>query len=151
MLFLLHYYLCYSLKLGPTLKSSLKVITLLLEVGGNFEYYFVEIIDFLLFATLSLQVKCVEVFKEFYHPKAKNRKLTWIYSLGTCNIFGNFNAKSVELIVTTYQVNSFSLFFLNIVFMFSIVLLVSLHLFSLPIFCHPLDMLLITIMVVLAY
>ena len=110
MLFLLHYYLCYSLKLGPTLKSSLKVITLLLEVGGNFEYYFVESIDFLLFATLSLQVKCVEVFKEFYHPKAKNRNLTWIYSLGTCNIFGNFNAKSVELIVTTYQVNSFSLF-----------------------------------------
>ena len=67
--------------------------------------------DFLLFVTLCLQVKCVEVFKEFYQTKTKNRKLTWIYSLGTCNIFGNFNAKSVELIVTTYQVNSFYVYF----------------------------------------
>uniref|UniRef100_A0A7I4DQ03 Cullin-1 n=1 Tax=Physcomitrium patens TaxID=3218 RepID=A0A7I4DQ03_PHYPA len=48
-------------------------------------------------------VKCVEVFKEFYQTKTKHRKLTWIYSLGTCNITGKFDAKPIELIVTTYQ------------------------------------------------
>ncbi|KAH7678740.1 Cullins domain-containing protein [Dioscorea alata] len=49
-------------------------------------------------------VKCVEVFKEFYQTKTKHRKLTWIYSLGTCNINGKFEPKNMELIVTTYQV-----------------------------------------------
>ncbi|GAB2265216.1 hypothetical protein Dimus_000284 [Dionaea muscipula] len=48
-------------------------------------------------------VKCVEVFKEFYQTKTKHRKLTWIYSLGICNINGKFESKPVELIVTTYQ------------------------------------------------
>jgi hypothetical protein len=51
-----------------------------------------------------MQVKCVEVFKEFYQTKTKHRKLTWIYSLGTCNITGKFDAKPIELVVTTYQV-----------------------------------------------
>lgn len=50
------------------------------------------------------QVKCVETFKEFYQTKTKHRKLTWIYSLGTCNIVGKFEPKTIELIVTTYQV-----------------------------------------------
>ncbi|KAG2624638.1 hypothetical protein PVAP13_3KG379581 [Panicum virgatum] len=50
-------------------------------------------------------VKCVEVFKEFYQTRTKHRKLTWIYSLGTCNINAKFDAKPIELIVTTYQVN----------------------------------------------
>ncbi|RWW67943.1 hypothetical protein BHE74_00024600 [Ensete ventricosum] len=49
-------------------------------------------------------VKCVEVFREFYQTKTKHRKLTWIYSLGTCNIIGKFESKTIELIVTTYQV-----------------------------------------------
>jgi len=48
-------------------------------------------------------VKCVEVFKEFYQTQTKHRKLTWIYSLGTCNLVGNFNARPLELIVSTYQ------------------------------------------------
>uniref|UniRef100_A0A0E0KYI5 Cullin-1 n=1 Tax=Oryza punctata TaxID=4537 RepID=A0A0E0KYI5_ORYPU len=48
-------------------------------------------------------VKCVEVFKEFYQTRTKHRKLTWIYSLGTCNINAKFEAKTIELIVTTYQ------------------------------------------------
>ncbi|CAI9785623.1 unnamed protein product [Fraxinus pennsylvanica] len=48
-------------------------------------------------------VKCVEVFKEFYQTKTKHRKLTWIYSLGTCNINGKFEQKTIELIVGTYQ------------------------------------------------
>ncbi|CAL5198854.1 unnamed protein product [Lathyrus oleraceus] len=55
-------------------------------------------------------VKCVEVFKEFYQTKTKHRKLTWIYSLGTCNISGKFDPKTVELVVTTYQASALLLF-----------------------------------------
>lgn len=51
------------------------------------------------------QVKCVEVFKEFYQTKTKYRKLTWIYSLGTCHLIGKFDPKPIEIIVTTYQVS----------------------------------------------
>ncbi|GJZ62550.1 reverse transcriptase domain-containing protein [Tanacetum coccineum] len=36
--------------------------------------------------SVSPKVRCVEVFKEFYQTKTKHRKLTWIYSLGTCNV-----------------------------------------------------------------
>lgn len=46
----------------------------------------------------------MEVFKEFYQTKTKHRKLTWIYSLGTCNINGKFEPKTIELILGTYQV-----------------------------------------------
>uniref|UniRef100_A0A6N2KVV6 Cullin family profile domain-containing protein n=1 Tax=Salix viminalis TaxID=40686 RepID=A0A6N2KVV6_SALVM len=45
----------------------------------------------------------VEVFKEFYDNKNKHRKLTWIYSLGSCHINAKFDQKPIELIVTTYQ------------------------------------------------
>ncbi|XP_057468036.1 cullin-1-like isoform X2 [Actinidia eriantha] len=55
-------------------------------------------------------VKCVEVFKEFYQTKTKHRKLTWIYSLGTCNINGKFEPKTMELIVTTYQASALLIF-----------------------------------------
>ncbi|KAF6139115.1 hypothetical protein GIB67_009958 [Kingdonia uniflora] len=55
-------------------------------------------------------VKCVEVFKAFYETKTKHRKLTWIYSLGTCNIIGKFDSKPIELIVTTYQASALLLF-----------------------------------------
>ncbi|EXB40823.1 hypothetical protein L484_009068 [Morus notabilis] len=55
-------------------------------------------------------VKCVEVFKEFYALKTKHRKLTWIYSLGTCNISGKFEAKTIELVVSTYQAAALLLF-----------------------------------------
>ncbi|TYH57466.1 hypothetical protein ES332_D08G091200v1 [Gossypium tomentosum] len=48
-------------------------------------------------------VKCVEFFKGFYETKTKHRKLTWIYSLGTCHINGKFEQKIIELIVSTYQ------------------------------------------------
>ncbi|XP_030923934.1 cullin-1-like [Quercus lobata] len=44
-------------------------------------------------------VRCVEVFKGFYETRTKHRKLTWIYSLGTCNINGMFDSKPIELIV----------------------------------------------------
>eukprot|EP01018_Ginkgo_biloba_P011463 Gb_23722 [translate_table: standard] len=55
-------------------------------------------------------VKCVEVFREFYQTKTKHRKLTWIYSLGTCNLSGKFDPKAMELIVTTYQAAALMLF-----------------------------------------
>ncbi|XP_062027652.1 cullin-1-like isoform X1 [Rosa rugosa] len=48
-------------------------------------------------------VRCVEVFKGFYETKTKHRKLTWVYSLGSCNIVGKFEPKKVELVVSTYQ------------------------------------------------
>nr|ACS69068.1 CULLIN1-like protein 1 [Lilium longiflorum] len=55
-------------------------------------------------------VKCVEVFRDFYQTKTKHRKLTWIYSLGTCNINGKFDHKTMELVVTTYQAATLLLF-----------------------------------------
>lgn len=58
----------------------------------------------------SEMVKCVEVFKGFYETKTKHRKLTWIYSLGQCNINGKFEQKNIELIVSTYQAATLLLF-----------------------------------------
>ncbi|XP_022760537.1 cullin-1-like isoform X5 [Durio zibethinus] len=55
-------------------------------------------------------IKCVEVFRDFYQTKTKHRKLTWIYSLGTCNLIGKFEPKTMELIVTTYQASALLLF-----------------------------------------
>ncbi|GJV90390.1 cullin-1 [Tanacetum coccineum] len=55
-------------------------------------------------------VKCVKVFKEFYQTKVKHRKLTWIYSLGTCNVSGKFDEKTIELVLTTYQAAALLLF-----------------------------------------
>ncbi|XP_042444738.1 cullin-1-like isoform X1 [Zingiber officinale] len=47
--------------------------------------------------------KCIQAFTEFYPTKTNSRKLTWIYSLGTCNITAKFELQTIELIVTTYQ------------------------------------------------
>ncbi|KAK4265730.1 hypothetical protein QN277_026747 [Acacia crassicarpa] len=55
-------------------------------------------------------IRCVEVFKDFYQTKTKHRKLTWIHSLGTCNVSGKFEPKTMELIVTTYQASVLLLF-----------------------------------------
>jgi len=49
----------------------------------------------------------VEVFKGFYETKTKHRKLIWIYSLGIYNIIGKFEPKTIELIVSAYQVIPF--------------------------------------------
>nr|AHF49537.1 cullin 1-like protein P [Petunia integrifolia subsp. inflata] len=62
---------------------------------------------------LSLPVemaKGVEAFKEFYQKKTKHRKLTWIYSLGQCNLNGKFEQKTIELIMGTYQAAALLLF-----------------------------------------
>ncbi|KNA11180.1 hypothetical protein SOVF_137680 [Spinacia oleracea] len=55
-------------------------------------------------------VRCVEVFKQFYQTKTKHRKLTWVYSLGSCNINGKFGPKTIELVVGTYQAAALMLF-----------------------------------------
>ncbi|XP_074564963.1 cullin-1-like [Curcuma longa] len=54
--------------------------------------------------------KCIQAFKKFYPTKTNSRKLTWIYSLGTCNITAKFESTTKELIVTTYQAAVLSLF-----------------------------------------
>lgn len=54
--------------------------------------------------------KCIEVFKGYYETKAKNKKLTWLYSLGSCHINGKFEQKTIELIVTTQQAAALLLF-----------------------------------------
>ncbi|KAK1380337.1 Cullin 1 [Heracleum sosnowskyi] len=54
--------------------------------------------------------KCVEVFGEFYQRTTEKRNLTWINSLGTCEILGNFEPKTMELIVTTCQASVLLLF-----------------------------------------
>lgn len=45
----------------------------------------------------------VEQFKEFYEATTKHRKLSWIYALGTCHIKGNFKARPIELVLSTFQ------------------------------------------------
>lgn len=46
---------------------------------------------------------CVQVFKDYYMSKTSHRKLTFIYSLGSCSIVGKFQHKPIELILGTYQ------------------------------------------------
>lgn len=52
----------------------------------------------------------VELFKDFYEDKSKHRKLSWIYTLGTCHLKGNFENKSIELILSTLQAATLLLF-----------------------------------------
>lgn len=58
----------------------------------------------------SEMVRCIEVFKQFYQTRTKHRKLTWVYSLGSCNINGKFGSKTIELVVGTYQAAALMLF-----------------------------------------
>ncbi|XP_062016341.1 cullin-1-like [Rosa rugosa] len=48
-------------------------------------------------------VKCIEVYKEYYDREKKHRKLSWIYSLGTCHVRGNFELKPIQMYMSTYQ------------------------------------------------
>lgn len=45
----------------------------------------------------------VKLFKEFYEAENKHRRLTWIYSLGSCMLRGNFDAKPIEMQMSTMQ------------------------------------------------
>ena len=55
-------------------------------------------------------VSCVTTFKDFYEARTMHRKLTWIYALGMCHIKASFDAKPVELIVSTFQAACLLLF-----------------------------------------
>ena len=48
-------------------------------------------------------VKCVDKFTQFYESRTSHRKLKWIHTLGTCNLVGRFDAKPIELVISTYQ------------------------------------------------
>ncbi|KAM1034362.1 hypothetical protein ACFX2A_038642 [Malus domestica] len=86
-------YLCNSPNVDPGIDFTITVLT-----TGFWPSY--KTCDLSLPAEM---VKCVEVFKGFYERKTKCRKITWIYSLGTCNIIGKFELKEIELVVSTYQ------------------------------------------------
>jgi len=55
-------------------------------------------------------VSCVTTFKTFYEGRTMHRKLTWIYALGMCHVKASFDAKPVELIVSTFQAACLLLF-----------------------------------------
>ncbi|WZZ19890.1 hypothetical protein YC2023_121277 [Brassica napus] len=48
-------------------------------------------------------VECVDAFNSYYGSKTTKRKLSWIYSLGTCHVIGRFDHKPIELVLFTYQ------------------------------------------------
>ncbi|KAH0905459.1 hypothetical protein HID58_037286 [Brassica napus] len=48
-------------------------------------------------------VQCVEAFNSYYQSITTARKLSWIYSLGTCHVIGSFDPKPIELVLSTYQ------------------------------------------------
>ncbi|GFH16576.1 CULLIN_2 domain-containing protein [Haematococcus lacustris] len=48
-------------------------------------------------------VEGVELFKQFYEAVNQHRRLTWIYSLGSCMVKGNFDAKPIEMTMSTMQ------------------------------------------------
>jgi len=45
----------------------------------------------------------VRVFKEFYEDTTKHRRLSWIYTLGTCLVKANFDTRVSELTLSTLQ------------------------------------------------
>lgn len=47
--------------------------------------------------------QCVQVFKDFYEETTKHRKLSWMYTLGNCAVKGSFDARSLELVLSTLQ------------------------------------------------
>ncbi|KAL3632108.1 Cullin-1 [Castilleja foliolosa] len=55
-------------------------------------------------------VKCVEVFNKFYETKTKHRKLTYLHSMGTCNVIGRFDQKAIEITLSTSQAAALMLF-----------------------------------------
>ncbi|KAL3632046.1 Cullin-1 [Castilleja foliolosa] len=54
--------------------------------------------------------KCVEVFKEFYKIKREKRKLTFLHSMGTCDVVGFFDQKKIEITLSTSQAAALMLF-----------------------------------------
>eukprot|EP00879_Flechtneria_rotunda_P002533 GHRR01002731.1.p1 GENE.GHRR01002731.1~~GHRR01002731.1.p1 ORF type:complete len:747 (+),score=283.31 GHRR01002731.1:715-2955(+) len=55
-------------------------------------------------------VEGIAAFKEFYEDETKHRKLTWVYTQGTAVLKGNFDPKSLELVLSTLQAATLLLF-----------------------------------------
>eukprot|EP00898_Chlorokybus_atmophyticus_P003604 jgi/Chlat1/4244/Chrsp27S04315 len=81
----------------PDKKPNIDLTVTVLTTGFWPTYKFTDL------ALPEEMVKCVEVFKEFYETRTKHRKLTWIYSLGTCQITGKFKPKPIDLVLSTLQ------------------------------------------------
>mmetsp|Transcript_279 Transcript_279/g.761 ORF Transcript_279/g.761 Transcript_279/m.761 type:complete len:242 (+) Transcript_279:14-739(+) len=48
-------------------------------------------------------LKCVDTFTRYYESRTSHRKLKWIHTLGTSVVTGRFDAKPIELVISTYQ------------------------------------------------
>ncbi|KAK1287642.1 Cullin-1 [Acorus calamus] len=46
----------------------------------------------------------VEIFNRFYMSGTRNRKLIWLFNLSTSVVIGKFDARSIEMSLTTYQI-----------------------------------------------
>lgn len=46
---------------------------------------------------------CVQEFTKFYETRTSHRRLRWVHTLGTATLVGHFDAKKIELVVSTYQ------------------------------------------------
>eukprot|EP00775_Hariotina_reticulata_P008401 gene8401-8585_t len=55
-------------------------------------------------------VEGINAFKDFYEAETKHRKLTWVYTQGTAVLKGNFDPKSLELVLSTLQAATLLLF-----------------------------------------
>lgn len=45
----------------------------------------------------------VKVFKEFYEDTTKHRRLSWMYTLGSCTLKAHFDKRSYEFVLNTLQ------------------------------------------------
>ena len=45
----------------------------------------------------------IDTFTRYYESRTSHRKLKWIHTLGTCVLTGRFDAKPIELVISTYQ------------------------------------------------
>lgn len=82
-------------------------------------------------------VECVDAFNSYYQSKTTKRKLSWIYSLGTCHVIGRFDHKSIELVLFTYQVSIYIYTYISFCFfgLFSRDLYIFIYLFSVRLLC----------------
>jgi len=81
----------------PQRKPNIDMTVTVLTTGYWPTYKFMEL------ALPAEMVAGVEVFKEWYETRTKHRKLTWIYALGICTLNGQFQARPIELQVSTFQ------------------------------------------------
>ena len=55
-------------------------------------------------------MKALPRLQEFYEATTKHRKLSWIYSLGNCQLTGKFQTRTVDIIVQGLQASVLLLF-----------------------------------------